>query len=163
MELIGKLESNDTPKIGILPCASKYVSIKFKYQCIHILNNKDRLNGIKGSTKIQKIWSILKHQSHFYNVQRNSDVNHRDMKMQRNKKLFPPFNVINGKPYPYGRTVIQRHYHYWLDHKLVPVVVAIIRIPCSCHAFTTILSLPWDWKIKKSCKQPRYGRVYNCK
>ena len=35
MELIGKLASNDTSKIGILPSASKYVSINFSDQCTH--------------------------------------------------------------------------------------------------------------------------------
>ena len=53
MELIGKLESNVTSNIGILPSASKYASIKFLDQCIHIINNKDRLNGLKGSTHMQ--------------------------------------------------------------------------------------------------------------
>ena len=53
MELIGKLSSNDTSTIGMLPSASKYVSIKISDKCIHILNNEDRLNEIKGSTKIQ--------------------------------------------------------------------------------------------------------------
>ena len=40
MELIGKLLIKDISNIGMLPSASKYVSIKFSYQCIHILNNK---------------------------------------------------------------------------------------------------------------------------
>ena len=40
MELIVKLVSKNTTDIGILPSALKYVSIKFAYQCIHILNNK---------------------------------------------------------------------------------------------------------------------------
>ena len=40
MEIVGKLGSNDTSKIGMLPSASKYISIKFSYQCINILNNK---------------------------------------------------------------------------------------------------------------------------
>ena len=54
MELIGELASNKTSKIGMLPSASKDFSIQFVYQFINILNNKDRLNGLKGSTKIQK-------------------------------------------------------------------------------------------------------------
>ena len=40
MELIGKLVSNDTTKIGMIPSASKNVPIKFSYQCLHIINNK---------------------------------------------------------------------------------------------------------------------------
>ena len=55
MELKGKLAINDTTNIVILPSASKDDSIKFTYQCLHILNNKERLNGLKGSTKMQKI------------------------------------------------------------------------------------------------------------
>ena len=54
MELIGKLEINDTSKIGILPSPSKDDPIKFADQCIHIRNNKEILNGLKGGTKIQK-------------------------------------------------------------------------------------------------------------
>ena len=40
MELIGKLGSNDTKKIGMLPSASKDVSIQFSDQCLQIINNK---------------------------------------------------------------------------------------------------------------------------
>ena len=40
MELIGKLGSNDTSRIGMLPSHSKHVSIKFPDQCMHIINNK---------------------------------------------------------------------------------------------------------------------------
>ena len=54
MELMGKLEINDTTHIGIILSASKYVSIKFSNQCLHILNNKEILNGLKGSPKMQK-------------------------------------------------------------------------------------------------------------
>ena len=44
MEFIGELVSNDTSKVGMLPSASKDVSVKFPDQCIHILNDKERLN-----------------------------------------------------------------------------------------------------------------------
>ena len=40
IELIGKLASNDTSNIRMLPIASKYFSVKFLYQCINILNKK---------------------------------------------------------------------------------------------------------------------------
>ena len=54
MELIGKLASNDTPYIVMPPIASRDVCIIFSDQCIHIINNKEILNGIKGITKMQK-------------------------------------------------------------------------------------------------------------
>ena len=52
MGLIGKLASNDTSKIVMLPSASKGVSIKFADKCIHILNNQERLTVLKISTKM---------------------------------------------------------------------------------------------------------------
>ena len=60
MEFIGKFGGNDTSKIGMLPSASKDVFINFSDQYIHIINNKEILNGLKGSTKIQKRESLLK-------------------------------------------------------------------------------------------------------
>ena len=44
MRLLGKLASNDTSKIGILPSASKDTSVIFPDQFIHILYYKERLN-----------------------------------------------------------------------------------------------------------------------
>ena len=54
MELIGKWENNSTSNIGMLPSASKYVSIKISDKFINIINNKGRLNGLKCGTKMQK-------------------------------------------------------------------------------------------------------------
>ena len=54
-EIIGKLVSNITSNIKILPSALKYVSIECADQCIQIVINKETLNVIKGVTKIQKI------------------------------------------------------------------------------------------------------------
>ena len=60
----------------MLPSASKDVSMKFTYQCLHIRNNIEIFNGLKGSTKMKKREPLFKYQSHIYNVQSNSDVNH---------------------------------------------------------------------------------------
>ena len=49
MELVDKLASDDTTTIGMLHSASKDVSIRFLDQCLNILNNKEILNGLKGS------------------------------------------------------------------------------------------------------------------
>ena len=37
IEIIGKLASNDTTNIGMLPSAPKDVSIKFSDKCLHII------------------------------------------------------------------------------------------------------------------------------
>ena len=52
MELIDKFSSRYIPKIVMIPGASKNVSIKFAAKCMQILNNKERLNELKGITKI---------------------------------------------------------------------------------------------------------------
>ena len=62
MELLGKLPSNDTSNTGMITSASKDVSIKFVEQCLNILSNKDGLNELKYSTKMQKIESLFKYQ-----------------------------------------------------------------------------------------------------
>ena len=54
MGLIGKLSRNDTSNIGMLPSASNGISIKLADQCINILNNKERLNGLKVSKKCKR-------------------------------------------------------------------------------------------------------------
>ena len=69
-----------THKIGMLCSDSKDISIKSSDQCINIIINKEILNGLKCSTKIQRIESLFKYQSRIYNVQNNSDVNNRGMK-----------------------------------------------------------------------------------
>ena len=163
MELIGKLGSNDTTKIGELTSASKDVSVKFSYQCLHIINNKERLDVLKGSTKIQKRESIFKSQSLIYHFQSNSDDNHRGMKIICNNKTFPSLNFIDGKASTCGSEGIIRHCDYQSDPKLGPFIVPIRIITFSCHSFTTISSLYWDSKIKELVNQPRYGRVYYLK
>ena len=85
------------------------------------------------------------------------------MKMIRNNKTFPLLNIINYKPYPYGSEGIQRHYNYWSDTKLGRGIFEIKKIPCICHACTTILSLYWYSKIKEAVNKTIHGKVYNCK
>ena len=125
------------------------VYIKFVDQFIHIINNKGRLNGLKGSTIMKNIESLFKYQSSIYNVQSNSDVNHRGMKIRRNNKKFPSINAINSKTSPYGSKNILRYYHYQSDPKLGSGIVTMKRITCNCHAFKTILSLSYHSKIKE--------------
>ena len=60
-EHMGKSASIDTTIIKMLPSSSKYVSIKFSDQCLHILNNKEILNGLKCSTKLKRRKSQFKY------------------------------------------------------------------------------------------------------
>ena len=51
---MGKLSSNNIANIGMHTSASKYFSVNFTDQYLNILNNKERLNGLKGSKKMKK-------------------------------------------------------------------------------------------------------------
>ena len=55
IEIIGTLESDVTTKLVILPSSSTDVSNNSSDQYIHILNNKERYNGLKRSTKMKNI------------------------------------------------------------------------------------------------------------
>ena len=99
---------------------------------------------------MQKRESLFKYQWQIYNVQSNSYVNHRGLKMRCDNKLFSCLNVVNGKTSPYGSKGIIIHYHYWSDPKIGPGIVAIRIFSCICHACTTILSLSWNSKINKA-------------
>ena len=79
------------------------------------------------------------------------------------QQTFPSFNVVNRKSSPYGNKGILRHNHYRAYPKLGSGIVAIRRIPYSCHACTNILSLSWNSKIKEAFNHTRYGRVYKCR
>ena len=147
----------------MLPSASKYFSIKISEQYLHILTNNDRLNGLKGITKMKNGESLFQYQSRFYNVQINYYVNHRGLKLRQNNKLFPSFNAVDRKSPPYGSKGVLRNSHYRSDPKLGPGIVSLRIIPCRCHYSITQLSLTWYSKIKDACYQPIYGRLYDCK
>ena len=54
--------------------------LNFSDQYIHILNNKNMLNRLKMCHKNAKDIFIFKISIIFYNVQKNNNVNYRDMK-----------------------------------------------------------------------------------
>ena len=68
MELLGKLRSNDTSNIGMIPSASKYVSVNFSEQCLHIISKNDTFNGLKGITKMINIQYQFKFDFIFYKI-----------------------------------------------------------------------------------------------
>ena len=62
MELLGKLSSNDTSNIAILSIEPKRDSIKTPKQYLQIITGNYWVNGLKGSTKMQKSESLLNFQ-----------------------------------------------------------------------------------------------------
>ena len=79
------------------------------------------------------------------------------------KQKISSLDIMNEKLSPHGSWGILSHYHYCSDPKLGPGIVPILRMTCSCHACSKVLSLYWDSKIKESFNHSRYGRVHNCK
>ena len=66
------------------------------------------------------------------------------MKIRCNNKRFTELKFNNIKKSSYGKKGIIINYNYHPDPKLGVDIVGIRKIPCSCDAFTTILSLSWD-------------------
>ena len=61
--------------------------------------------------------------------------------MRGNNNFFPSLNIINGKTSTNISKGIIRHDHNQSDTKLGLGNIAIIKIPCSFHAWRAILSL----------------------
>ena len=87
----------------------------------------------------------------------------RGLKLRWSSKLFPSLNVINGKSAPYESKFFPRNYHHRSDSNLGLRIFDLIRITCSFHNCTTILSFPWNSIITEACNQKIYGRVFICK
>ena len=77
-----------------------------------MINNKGRLNGLKGIIKIRKIESQFLFEPSLYNIQRNDDVKHRGMKFIPKNNFFQYLNIVYETIVPYGSKGVLRHYYY---------------------------------------------------
>ena len=65
------------------------------------------------------------------------------MKIYCNTNQFPKFSFFDPYSKPHGARGLSKHYHLRFDPKLAMGVCAILRIPCACVAFTSMLDKPW--------------------
>ena len=81
--------------------------------------------------------------------------------MYCNTSQFPELSFSGPHSKPHGKIGLSKHYHLCFDTKLGMGVCAILRIPCSCVACTSMLDKPWISGIS-SDKQDRYKTVTKC-
>ena len=74
---------------------------------------------------------------------------------------FPALPFCGYHPKPHGAMGLGKHYHIRFDTNLGHGICAILRIPCACVAFTSMIDRPWISGFQ-STKQARYQPVINC-
>ena len=101
---------------------------------------------------------VIKWTERKYHVQDNTEVELKDVKMNCNTNQFQSLKFCGPHYKPHGARGMSKHYHFRFDPKLGMVEFSILRIPCVCVAFTSMLEKPWMSGIS-SDKQERYKPV----
>ena len=96
-----------------------------------------------------------------YHVQNNASVELKYVKMYCNKNQFPSLPFCSPHSKPHGARGMGKHYHLRFYTKLAMGECAILRIPCTCVACTSMLEKPCISGIP-SDKQERYKPVTKC-
>ena len=96
-----------------------------------------------------------------YHVQDNAAVELKYVKMYCNTNQFHELLFSGSYSKPHGATGLSKHYNLRFDPKLGMGVCEIIRIPCACVAFTSMLDNLWISGIS-SDKQESYKPVTKC-
>ena len=81
--------------------------------------------------------------------------------MYCNTTQFPELTFCGPHSKPCGARGLSKHYHLRFDPKLGMGVCAILRIPCACVAFTSMLDKPWISGISPDA-QECYKPVTKC-
>ena len=82
-----------------------------------------------------------------YHIQDNADVAHTDVKIYCNKKQLPALPFFGPHSKPHGSRGSSKNYHLRFDPKLGNGICAIIHIPWTCVACTSMLYIPWIYGI----------------
>ena len=69
-----------------------------------------------------------------YNVQDNSDTEHKDMKIYCNTNKLAELSFCVSHSKPHGARGLSKHHNSRFDPKLGMGICAILRIPCACVA-----------------------------
>ena len=78
-----------------------------------------------------------------YNVQDNSDVAHKYVKIYCNMNQLPVLSFCGPHYKSHGERGLSKHYNLHFDPKLGNGVYEIRRIPYDCVACTSIIDKPW--------------------
>ena len=79
---------------------------------------------------------------HRVSCSHNANLEHKYMKMYCNKNQFPELSFCGLHSNSHGARGLSKHYNLRFYLKLGIDICAIIRIPCSCVACTSMLDKP---------------------
>ena len=152
------------PELQVAPVhdATPDGEINFAEQMKSILADSKYFAGQTGSNKMKLRESQAKFKERYYHIQHKKDVEHKQLSMGWNDKLFPKLAIADGKSMHRGSRGVLTHYHFRADPKLGQGFVAVHRIPCACVACTAQLDKEWLPGIAAK-EQPRYASVKLCK
>ena len=77
-----------------------------------------------------------------YHVQYNADVAHKYVRIYFNTNKLPELPFCGPHSKPHGARGFSKHYHVRFYPKLGNGVCEILRIPCACVTFTSMLDKP---------------------
>ena len=101
-----------------------------------------RKNGVIDQGKYKNIFMERKLTDRYYHVQINSDVAHKYVKIYCNRNQFPALPFCGPHSKTHGARGLIKNYHLRFDPKLGHGLYAIIRIPCACVAYISMLDKP---------------------
>ena len=96
-------------------------------------------NQVKYSKRASKrTWTYID-----YHVQDNADVAHKYVRMYCDANQFPALPFFGPHPKSHGSRGLSKHYLSRFDLKLGRGICTILRIPCVCVGFTSMMDKPW--------------------
>jgi hypothetical protein len=141
--------------------------VSFAKRCCELLSDQDRRFGAKSEVKSNKreVWQKLG--SRFYTVSKyriDGEVLPIENTAFKIVDGFdkPTYHDDNGKKKVTTKNGIQDHYHFYMGYEFPQNTVAVRRIPCSCDACHTQITLPWDHEADLN-EQDRFQAPVNCK
>ena len=96
-----------------------------------------------------------------YHIQDNDDVAHKYVRIYCNTNKFPALPFCGPHSKPHVARGPSKHYHLCFDTKIGNDVCEIIRIPCACVAYTSMLDKPSISGIQPN-EQERYRHFTKC-
>ena len=103
-------------------------NVNFLHQYQHIMTNIDFINSFKGYKKQLKKGKREKYNKKNYEVQDIHLIEHRNIELKRNNKMFSPIKNSLGEKHRNGSRGITKNYHYHGETMLSVGKCDIIRI-----------------------------------
>ena len=137
----------------------KYISLAREFQ--KYTSDPTCKHGVMDQGNYIKRASTWKFTEHDYHVQDNKYVLHTSVIISCVTTHFTEFLFCGIHVKSHGVIGLSKHYHLWLDTKLVHRNCAVGRITCACVTCNNMLGKTWDPGVYHT-KQPMYQPFVDC-